>query len=108
MLDFRPSFVNYCPSNLLCGSPPPHLPKVKVQYVCGWVGFGGGVVLSCVGDHILPEFNAVFLTRFRTYKNVSPMREGVGGGGCWNLIGRIFTVLGSGAFLTPGSGIRDG
>ncbi len=55
MLVFRPSFVNYCPSNLLSGSPPP-LPKVKVQYtvyrvqtVCGWkVGVG---VLSCV--HIL-------------------------------------------------------
>jgi hypothetical protein len=29
-------------------------------------GRGGGVVLSCVGDHILQEFNTQFLTRFRT------------------------------------------
>ncbi len=29
---------------------------------------GGGGVLSCVGDHILLEFNTLFLTRFRTYK----------------------------------------
>jgi hypothetical protein len=48
--------------------------KVKVQYiqtVCGWGGMGGGGagMLSCVGDHILQEFNIVFLTRFRTYKN---------------------------------------
>jgi hypothetical protein len=42
---------------------PPPLPKVQVQYmrtVCGWkVGVG---VLSCVGDHILQEFNSLFLT----------------------------------------------
>jgi hypothetical protein len=33
---FRPSFVNYCPSNLLSGStfhPLTHLPCVKVQYI---------------------------------------------------------------------------
>jgi hypothetical protein len=44
---FRPSCVNYCPSNLLSGSSPP-LPKVKVQYiqtVYGWEA--GGEVLSC-------------------------------------------------------------
>jgi hypothetical protein len=45
---FRPSFVNYLPSNLLSGSAPPLLPpipKVKVQYiqtVRGWEGMGGG------------------------------------------------------------------
>jgi hypothetical protein len=32
-----------------------------------WLGGDGGV-LSCVGDHILQEFNTLFLTRFRTYK----------------------------------------
>jgi hypothetical protein len=42
---FLPSFVNYCPSSLLSGSPPPHLPlpKVKVQNIkteCGWEGVG--------------------------------------------------------------------
>ncbi len=64
------SFVNYCPSNLLSGSPPPPLPKVNVK-VCGWEGMGGGV-LSCVGDHILQEFNTLYLTRFRTYKIALP------------------------------------
>jgi hypothetical protein len=38
-------------------------------------------VLSCVGDHILQEFNTLFLTRFRTYKialppQAKPRREG--------------------------------
>jgi hypothetical protein len=48
---FRPSFVNYCNSNLLSGSPNP-LPKVKSQCVAGR-GWGGGGVLSYVGDRIL-------------------------------------------------------
>jgi hypothetical protein len=30
-------------------------------------GRGWGV-LSCVGDHLLQEFNTLYLTRFRTYK----------------------------------------
>ncbi len=29
-------------------------------------------VLSCVVDHILQEFNTLFLTRFRTYKIAAP------------------------------------
>jgi hypothetical protein len=28
--------------------------------------------LSCVVDHILPEFNTLFLTRFRVYKIATP------------------------------------
>ncbi len=51
----------------------PHPPKIKVQCiqtVCG-CGVGGGVV-SCVVDHILQEFNTLFLTRFRTYKISKP------------------------------------
>jgi hypothetical protein len=35
---------------------------------CLWLGGRGGGVLSCVADHILQEFNTLFLTRFRTYK----------------------------------------
>jgi hypothetical protein len=73
MLVFRPSFVNYCPSNLLSCSPPP-LPKVKIQCiqkVCGWE-VGGGGVLSCFGDHFLQEINTLYLTRFRTYKIALP------------------------------------
>jgi hypothetical protein len=62
---FRPSFVDYCPSNLLSGSPPP-LPCVKVQYLQTVLSWNGVGVLSPVGDHILQEFSTLFMTRFRT------------------------------------------
>ncbi len=65
---FLPSFVNYCPSNLLSGSPPP-FPKSKYKIYrkeCGWEGVGRCWIV--LGDHILREFNTLFLTRFRTYK----------------------------------------
>ncbi len=43
--------------------------KVKVEYIeyrqCV-AGRGRGGVKLCVGDHILQEFNTLFLTRFRT------------------------------------------
>jgi hypothetical protein len=61
---FRPSLVNCCPSNLMSGSPASPVPKVQVQTVCGGGGGGKGA-LSCVGDHILQEFNTLFLTRFK-------------------------------------------
>ncbi len=32
---FRPSFVNYCPSNLLSGSPPPPLPPKRMDRIEG-------------------------------------------------------------------------
>jgi hypothetical protein len=76
---FRPSFVNYCPSNLLSCSP--HLPFPKSKYIIfiyrqclAGRGWGGGGLLSCVVDHILQEFNTLYsyLTRFRTYKIVLP------------------------------------
>jgi hypothetical protein len=53
---------------------PPSLPKVNVQYIyidSVWLEGGGGM-LSCVVDHILHEFNTLFLTRFRTYKIATP------------------------------------
>ncbi len=56
---FRPSFVNYCPSNFLFSLPPPPLPpfpKSKVYTDSVWLGGGGGV-LSFVGDRILQEFD---------------------------------------------------
>jgi hypothetical protein len=59
--------VNYCPSNLLSGSPPHPSPPclcistVYIQTMCGWEGGGGG-------DQILQEFNTPYLTRLRTYK----------------------------------------
>jgi hypothetical protein len=74
MLVFRFSFVSYCPSNILSGSPPPPLSCVKVQYkqsLCEWDGVGG-VTVSPVGDHILQEFNTLYLTRIRTYKIARP------------------------------------
>jgi hypothetical protein len=35
-------------------------------------GKGWGVLLSPVRDHILQEFNTVYVTRFKTYKNARP------------------------------------
>ncbi len=56
---FRPSFVNYCPSNLLSGLPLPPLPSFpsfpkssRVQTVCGWEGVGD---VELCWDHILQE-----------------------------------------------------
>jgi hypothetical protein len=68
----------YCPSNLLSGSPSPP-PKVKVHTVVYTysvlLGGGGAGMLSFVGDHILQEFNTLFLTRFRTYKIATPLQQ---------------------------------
>ncbi len=50
------------------------LPKLNVQYiqtVWGCRGWEWGV-FNCAVDHILQEFYTLFLTRFRTYKIVSP------------------------------------
>jgi hypothetical protein len=63
------------PLYLLSDLPP--LQKLNVQYiqtVCGCgVGGVGGVELCCsLVDHILQEFYTLFLTRFITYKIVSP------------------------------------
>jgi hypothetical protein len=51
---FRPCFVNYCPSNLLYGSPPPPLPpfpkskySIYRQYVAGR-GWGCWVLLEAI------------------------------------------------------------
>ncbi len=64
-----------CPSILLSDLPPPPS-EVNVQCTvyrqCVAVGGGGGGVLSCVVDHILQEFNTLFLTRFRAYKIATP------------------------------------
>jgi hypothetical protein len=67
---FDPSCL-LLPLYLFSDLPP--LPKVNVQYiqtVCGCGGWEG--VLGCVVDHILQEFNTLFLTRFRTYKIATP------------------------------------
>jgi hypothetical protein len=76
---FRPSFVNYCPSNLLSGSPPSFTPSSLCQSTVYtdsmWLGGGGWGALSCVGDHILQEFNTLYLTRFRTCKIALPPKQ---------------------------------
>jgi hypothetical protein len=52
--------------------PPPFPKSTYSIYNTDSVRLGeGGVVLSCVGDHILQEFNTLFLTRFRTYKTAT-------------------------------------
>ncbi len=49
--------------------PPPFSPsQSKHTFYTDSVWLWGGGVLSCVVDHILQEFNTVFLTRFRTSK----------------------------------------
>ncbi len=70
--------MNYCPSNLLSlwFTSPTLQPLSKVQStvyadsVC-IAGRGWGV-LSCVGDHMLHEFNILYLIRFRTYNIALP------------------------------------
>ncbi len=72
---FGPSFVNYCSSNLVNLPPPLSSQSQSTLFTDSvWLGGGGGV-LSCVGDHILQEFNTLFLTRFRTYKIARPPKQ---------------------------------
>ncbi len=77
---FSTQLVNYCPNGqrnyvvLVYGCPfttpslwpPPPFPMYSIYRQCVTVG-GGGTV-----DHILHKFYTLFLTRFRTYKIVSP------------------------------------
>jgi hypothetical protein len=54
----------------------------RTVYKSDSVWLGGGGVFSCVGDHILPEFNTLFLTRFRIYKIAAlPQTKNLGGEG---------------------------
>ncbi len=71
--------VNCCPSTFSLTSPTPPPPSQSKSTVnedsvsvrgCGGGGWLG--VLCCVIDHILLEFNTLFLTRFRTYKIATP------------------------------------
>jgi hypothetical protein len=80
----RPSFVSYCLSNLLSGSPAPPPPFLKSKYSMyrQCVAGSGWGVLSCVENHILQEFNILFLTRFRTYEiATTPPSKNLGGDG---------------------------
>ncbi len=78
MLVFSTQLWELLPSNILSCSPPTPPPFPTSKYsICTKIvrleGGGGGVVLSCVGDHIPQEFNTIYLTRFRTYKTVLPL-----------------------------------
>ncbi len=50
----------------------PPFPMYSIYRQCVTVGGWGEGVLKCTVDHILQEFYTLFLTRFRTYKIVSP------------------------------------
>jgi hypothetical protein len=86
MLVFLTQFVvNYCPSNLLSCSSPPHLPPFQSQSTLYsdivWLGgVGGGEVLSCVGDHFLPEFNPDQIQNLQKLSDHSKQKPREGGG----------------------------
>ncbi len=67
---FRPLLWTVAPLPSLWPPPPPPLPKVNVQYTDSVWLWGGPWVVHIV-DHILQEFNTLFLTRFRTYKIIA-------------------------------------
>jgi hypothetical protein len=80
---FRPSFVN-CRGvasltfSLIQLSPPPSVSQSTVQYIntaCGWDGVG---CMSPVVDHILQEFNNLYLARFRAYSTPNKNLAGEG------------------------------
>jgi hypothetical protein len=76
MLVFSTPLVNCCVSTFSLTTPtPPPSQSERTYSIYGtdrvWLWRVGGV-LSCVVDHILQEFNTLFLTRFRTYKIATP------------------------------------
>ncbi len=71
MLVFSTPFVNCCPSTFSLTFPTPP-PGKRTVYHADSVRLWGLWVLSSVVDHILQEFNTLFLTRFRTYKTATP------------------------------------
>jgi hypothetical protein len=80
---FRPSF-NCCPSNLLWfNSPPPPPPfslcQSTVYRDSGWERAG---VLSPVGDHILQEFNTLYLPDSEPTKLLDHPKQKSWRGGC--------------------------
>ncbi len=66
---FRPFLWTDASIPFLWPPPPQSKCTVYTDSVCLW---GGGGALSCTVDHILQEFNTLFLTRFRTYKIATP------------------------------------
>ncbi len=59
------------PLYLISDLPPPSQTKCTVYTDSVCLG-GGGEGVNCAVEHILQEFNTLFLTRFRTYQIASP------------------------------------
>ncbi len=83
-------FDAYCellPSTFSVTSPtqlPPSQSQNTVYTDSVWLRgevVGGGGVLSFFGDHILQEFNTLYLTRYRTYKIALPPQQNPRRGG---------------------------
>jgi hypothetical protein len=75
MLVLSTPFVISCHSTFSLASPtPPPFPKetysTYIQTLDSVWLWGGGGGLGCVVDHILNEFKAMFLARFRTYQKL--------------------------------------
>ncbi len=55
-----------------------------------WGGGGGGGGGGGVGDHMLKDFNTLYLTRIRTYENcLSMLGQNLGGKGASNKFNKI-------------------
>ncbi len=75
MLVFSIPLVNCWPSTFSdLPHPSPFSRCQRTVYTDSAVCGCGGGVLSCVVDHIMQEFNTLFLTRFRTYKIATPIQ----------------------------------
>jgi hypothetical protein len=74
MLVFSTPLMNWADLSLTSPFPPFQSKRtVDTDSVWLWgVGVGGGGVELCCIDHILQEFNTLFLTRFRAYKIATP------------------------------------
>ncbi len=68
MLVFLTQLCELLPLSPFLWFIPPPFPKSKYSIYRQCVAERGWGVLSCVGYHILKEFNTLFLTRFRTNK----------------------------------------
>ena len=61
---------------------PPIRARICEYLRSPWIDSEELFPLSCVGEHILQEFNTLYLTRFRTYKIARPPQtKNLGGEG---------------------------
>jgi hypothetical protein len=88
---FQPSFVNFCPSNILCGSPPPPLPPSQSQstvytdsvWLRGGAGRGCCVELETIFccckslTHRCPHLVLQHLSQAVHHLNIHPLQHGI-------------------------------